>query len=88
MTTPDAPTPAEAAPAVTPKPSEGDGLTQALPAAAGYALSGSQAKEAALALKGYPGGFAKARAFALANDVEPAFAPYAPTAPAKKGASR
>ncbi len=88
LMTPNAPTPAEAAPANATKPSEGDALTQAVPAAAGYALSESQSKEAAQALKGYPGAFAKARAFPLPNDVEPAFMPYAPSMPAKKGASR
>jgi len=88
LMTPNAPTPAEAAPALPPKATEGDALTQAVPAAAGYALSESQSKEAALALKGYPGAFAKARAFPLANAVEPAFAPYVPLPPAKKGASR
>lgn len=88
LMTPNAPTPAEAAPALLPKPTEGEALTQAVPAAAGYALSESQSKEAALALKGYPGSFSKARVFAIANDIEPAFAPYAPAAPGKKGASR
>ncbi len=88
LMTPNAPTPANAAPAVVPKPNEGDALTQAVPGAAGYTPSASQTREAMAALKGYPGAFAKARAFPLPNDVEPAFVPYAPTAPAKKGASR
>lgn len=70
------------------KPTEGDALSEAVPTAAGYTPSEAQKREAMAALKGYPGAFAKARAFPLANDVEPAFMPYPPTAPAKKGASR
>ncbi len=69
--------PPDAAPA---KPSaEGDLLTRLVPVNAGYALSDTQAKEVALQLKDYPGGFAKARAFALPDDVGPAFAADAPT---------
>ncbi len=94
MTT-NAPTYADDAPALpakpaegTAKPIEGEALSEAVPTAAGYTPSESQKREAMAALKGYPGAFAKARAFPLANDVEPAFMPYPPTAPAKKGASR
>lgn len=87
MTT-NAPTYAADAPADAPKPDEGKALGQAVPGAAGYAPSESQTREVLAALKGYPGGFAKARALVIPNDVEPAFVPYAPQAPAKKGASR
>lgn len=59
-------------------PSEGQLLIQLVPVAAGYALSESQAKEAAAQLKDYPGGFAKARAYALPDSVGPAFAADAP----------
>ncbi len=84
----NAPKSADAAPADPQKPDEGKPLSEAVPGAAGYAPSESQTREAMAALKGYPGAFAKARAFPLPNDVEPAFVPYAPTARAKKGASR
>ena len=57
---------------------EGSLLTKLVPLAAGYTLSGSQAKEVAAQLKDYPGGFAKARAYALPDDVGPAFAAEAP----------
>jgi hypothetical protein len=57
---------------------EGELLTQLVPVAAGYALSETQAKEAADQLKDYPGGFAKARAYALPDDIGPAFAADAP----------
>lgn len=58
---------------------EGDLLTRLVPVNVGYALSDTQAKEVALQLKDYPGGFAKARAFALPDGVGPAFAADAPT---------
>jgi len=54
-------------------------LIQLIPFIAGYALTPTQAKEAALQLKDYPGSFAKARAYALPDDVGPAFAADAPT---------
>lgn len=57
---------------------EGDLLTQLVPVSAGYALSDAQAKEVALQLKDYPGGFAKARAFVLPDETGPAFAAAAP----------
>ena len=57
---------------------EGQLLTELVPVAAGYALSETQAKEAAAQLKDYPGGFAKARAYALPDDIGPAFAADAP----------
>jgi len=53
-------------------------LIQLVPVIAGYALTPTQAKEAALQLKDYPGPFAKARAYALPDDVGPAFAADAP----------
>lgn len=58
---------------------EGEILTRLVPVAAGYALSETQAKEAAAQLKDYPGGFAKARAYPLPDSVGPAFAADAPT---------
>ena len=57
---------------------EGDLLTQLVPVNAGYALSEAQAKEVALQLKDYPGGFAKARAYVLPDEIGPAFAAAAP----------
>jgi hypothetical protein len=57
---------------------EGDLLTQLVPVNAGYALSDAQAKEVALQLKDYPGGFAKARAYVLPDEIGPAFAADAP----------
>lgn len=81
---PIAPSPAQktmpmpATPKATPGTTEGELLTQLVPVAAGYTLSESQAKEAALQLKDYPGGFAKARAYALPDAVGPAFAALAP----------
>ena len=57
---------------------EGELLTQLVPAAAGYTLSETQAKEVAAQLQDYPGGFAKARAYALPDDIGPAFAALAP----------
>lgn len=57
---------------------EGEILVQLVPVAAGYALSETQAKEAADQLKDYPGGFAKARAYVLPDSVGPAFAADAP----------
>ncbi len=70
---PPLPAPAAAAPTT-----EGDILIRLVPAAAGYALSDTQAKEAALQLRDYPGGFAKARAYPLPDSVGPAFAAAAP----------
>ena len=63
----------------TPTTTEGQLLIQLVPVAAGYTLTETQAKEAALQLKDYPGGFAKARAYALPDAVGPAFAADAPT---------
>ena len=59
-------------------PTEGELLTRLVPVAAGYTLSDAQAKEVAAQLKDYPGGFSKARAYALPDDVGPAFAAAAP----------
>ncbi len=58
---------------------EGELLIRLVPAAAGYTLSETQAKEAAVQLKDYPGGFAKARAYLLPDSIGPAFAADAPT---------
>ncbi len=57
---------------------EGDLLTQLVPINVGYALSDAQAKEVARQLEDYPGAFAKARAYALPDEVGPAFAADAP----------
>ncbi len=72
-------TPQNATPMPTTSVTEGQLLTQLVPVAAGYALSETQAKEAAAQLKDYPGGFAKARAYILPDSVGPAFAADAPT---------
>jgi len=74
------PTQSTQAPETTPeKPTpEGELLTQLVPVVAGYTLSETQTKEVAAQLKGYPGGFAKARAYALSDDIGPAFAAVAP----------
>lgn len=58
---------------------EGDLLTQLVPINVGYALSDAQTKEVALQLKDYPGGFAKARAYTLPDEIGPAFAADAPS---------
>lgn len=78
------PVPAAPPPAVQETPvtdTEGSYLTKIVPLNAGYALSDAQAKEVAAQLKDYPGGFAKARAYALPDDVGPAFAADAPPRP-------
>jgi hypothetical protein len=67
-------TPPDASPA-----NEGPLLTQLVPINVGYSLSDTQAKEVALQLKDYPGAFAKARAYVLADDIGPAFAAVAPS---------
>ena len=72
------PTTAPSNPPMTPPTTEGSLLTQIVPVAAGYALSDTQAKEVALQLKDYPGGFAKARAYVLPDNIGPAFAADAP----------
>lgn len=79
---------AETDPPATPKIDEGAALADAVPGAAGYVPTAAQAREAMAALKGYPGGFDKARAFPLANDVEPAWVSYAPLLTIKKKAAR
>ena len=65
-------------------PDEGAALARAVPLSAGYALSEAQTREVALALKGYPGAFGKARAFALPDDVGPAWV-STPPPPASTG---
>lgn len=70
---------AQNAPSMSTTHTEGELLTQLVPVAAGYALSETQAKEAADQLKDYPGGFAKARAYVLPDSIGPAFAADAPT---------
>jgi hypothetical protein len=76
---PAAPPPLPATPIDAKPMNEGDLLTQLVPINAGYALSDVQTKEVALQLKDYPGGFAKARAYVLPDEVGPAFAADAPT---------
>jgi len=75
---PVAPPPLPATPVDGKPMNEGDLLTQLVPVNAGYALSDAQAKEVALQLKDYPGGFAKARAYVLPDEIGPAFAADAP----------
>ena len=58
--------------------SEGDLLAQLVPINAGYTLTDTQAKEVRQQLKDYPGAFAKARAYVLADEIGPAFAADAP----------
>ncbi len=58
---------------------EGTLLTQLVPVAAGYTLSETQTKEVTGQLENYPGSFAKARAYAIPDDISPAFAATAPT---------
>ena len=75
------PTQSTQTPETTPgKPTnEGTLLIQLVPITAVYTLSETQAKEVAGQLKDYPGGFAKARAYVLPDDIGPAFAATAPT---------
>ena len=75
---PAAPPPLPTTPVDAKPMNEGDLLTQLVPINVGYALSDAQAKEVALQLKDYPGAFLKARAYALPDDVGPAFAADAP----------
>ncbi len=75
---PAAPPPLPTAPIDVKPMNEGDLLTQLVPINAGYALSDAQAKEVALQLKDYPGAFAKARTYALPDEIGPAFAADAP----------
>ncbi len=59
-------------------PTEGSLLIKMVPLVAGFALTDTQAREAALQLKDYPGGFAPVRAYAIPDEVGPAFAADAP----------
>lgn len=80
------PLPLAPAPPTPPAPSsEGDLLIALVPLLAGYALSEGQAREVARRLRDYPGSFAQARAFAIPDDVGPAFAADAPP---RKGRSQ
>ncbi len=74
-----------AMPATT-SPGEADALTHAVPFNVGYVLSETQVKEVAGALKDYPGAFAKARAYAIPDDIAPAWAGSSP--PARPGRGR
>ena len=71
-------TPIDSKPIDSKPMNEGELLIQLVPITAGYALTETQAKEVALQLKDYPGGFAKARAYVLPDEVGPAFAADAP----------
>lgn len=76
--------PTTAMPDPTPKPpNEGDLLIQAVPINVGYALTETQTKNVKSQLDGYPGTFAKARAYIIPDDVGPAFATL-PPAPKKR----
>ena len=75
---PAAPPPLPTTPIDAKPMNEGDLLTQLVPINVGYALSDAQTKEVALQLKDYPGGFAKARAYVLPDEIGPAFAADAP----------
>lgn len=83
-----APAPTQAQDATTGAPNEGEALAQAVALTVGYTLTATQTKEVAGALKDYPGAFAKARAFDIAHDVEPAWTPYTPPAPPRKGRNK
>ena len=76
------PLPAVPPPILTPPDAnpanEGPLLTQLVPLNVGYTLTDRQTKEVAQQLKDYPGAFAKARAYALPEDIGPAFAATAP----------
>lgn len=80
--TPDAPTP------LNTTPDEGAALTEAVRRNVGYPLTETQAKEVEKALKGYPGPFAKARAFEIPDDIGPAWTPDTPGVPPRKGRGR
>lgn len=79
------PTSARAEEAPPGEPNEGEALTKAVAPNVGYTLTDTQAKEVAAALKGYPGTFAKARAYDIPSDVEPAWTPFTPPVPPRKG---
>ena len=49
----------------TPAPTEGELLAKAVPVNVRYTLSPAQEKQVASTLRGYPGGFGRARSFAL-----------------------
>lgn len=72
------PTPVDAAPTAPASDGEDALLIALVPLVAGHALTTVQAHEVGLALKDYPGGFAKARAYVLPDEVGPAFAADAP----------
>jgi hypothetical protein len=61
---------------------EGPFLAEAVPLSAGYALTPTQAREVAAALKDYPGDFGKARTYPIPDEIMPA---WVTTAPPTKG---
>jgi hypothetical protein len=67
---------------------EGDALAAAVPLNVGYTLSDTQSREVALALSGYPGPFAAARAYAIPDTITPAWLTTMPAPPQKKGKSK
>lgn len=73
-------------PASSKTPDEGPFLAEAVPLSAGYALTETQAKEVANALKDYPGAFGKARTYPIPDDVAPAWNSTLP--PTVKGGRR
>ncbi len=79
---------AQAAPPRPEGPTEGETLAQLVAMDVGYPLTDTQAREVASALKGYPGAFAAARAYHIPNDIEPAWTPYAPPVPPRKGRNK
>lgn len=68
-------------------PSEGAMLANAVPFNVGYALTEVQTREVAAALKDYPAAFSKARAYALPDDIGPAWVGTVPPPRSGKGRS-
>jgi hypothetical protein len=66
-------------------PGEGIALASVVPLNVGYALTETQAKEVAAALKDYPAAFSKVRAYGVPDDVAPAWAGIFPPARTGKG---
>ena len=64
---------------------EGEALAQTAALSVGYALTATQAREVAGALKDYPGAFTAARAYDIPDDIGPAWTPNTPPAPPRKG---
>ena len=71
MPVPNMPVPARTA--ETQAADEGPFLAEAVPLSAGYALTPTQAREVAAALKDYPGEFGHARTYPIPDGVMPAW---------------